>query len=186
MFQDSAGIPQVINDLVMQPLRAVLVAAINLGWLAVFDYAMALVALVLIPAEFALAWAFSAPLRRAFLDAREASALAITRIEETLASIKAVKAYGREDHEAAVYANDNWTALLMERKARMRLLVYHVASNFIRSVAYVAVVYIGACQVVGRHGGGFAATALSLGLFQGTLMAFGRMGADAHRLAMLW
>jgi hypothetical protein len=70
MFQDSAGIPQVINGLLMQPLRALPLAAANFAWLLIFNYAMALIALILIPAEFALAWIFSAPLRTAFLRAR--------------------------------------------------------------------------------------------------------------------
>src|SRR6516225_6532069 len=137
MFQDTAGIPQVINGLLIQPLRAVPVAAANFGWLVVFNYTMALIALALIPAEWALAWTFSAPLRCAFLRAREASALATTRIEETLASVKAVKAFCREDREAAVYADENWEALLAERKARMLLLIYRVLSNFMRGVAYL-------------------------------------------------
>jgi ATP-binding cassette subfamily B protein len=186
MFQDSAGIPQVINGLLIQPLRALPLAAANFGWLAVFNYAMALIALILIPAEFALAWTFSAPLRTAFLRAREASALATTRIEETLASIKAVKAFGREDHEAAVYSDENWAALLAERKARMLLLIYRVLSNFIRGLAYLAVIYIGARQVVSGHGGGLTGSAISLGLFQGTVIAFSRIAANSHELGMLW
>src|SRR6516225_8071647 len=36
MFQDSAGIPQVINGLLMRPLRALPLALANFGWLAVF------------------------------------------------------------------------------------------------------------------------------------------------------
>jgi len=186
MFQDSAGIPQVINSLLMQPLRALSLAAANFAWLVVFNYAMALIALILVPAEFVLAWIFSAPLRTAFLRAREASALATTRIEETLASIKAVKAFGRENHEVAVYADENWAALLAERQARMRLLVYRVLSNFMRGLAYLAVVYVGARQVVSGESGGIIGSAISLGLFQGTVVAFSRIGASSHELAMLW
>jgi ATP-binding cassette, subfamily B, bacterial len=186
MFEDSAGIPQVINGLLMQPLRALPVALASFGWLAIFNYAMALIALVLIPVEFVLAWTFSAPLRTAFLGAREASAQAITRIEETLAAVKAVKAFGREAYEAQVYADENWAALLAERKARMLLLSYRVLSNFIHGIAYLAVLYIGARQVVMGHGGGLAGSAISLGLFQGTVAAFNRIAANSHELAMLW
>jgi len=186
MFQDSAGIPQVIKGLLMRPLRVLPIAAANFGWLVIFNYAMALVALILIPAEFLLAWAFSAPLRVAFLRGREAAALATTRIEETFASIKAVKAFGREDHEAAVYADENWAALLAERKARMRLLVYRLISNFLRGLAYLAALYIGARQVVTGHAGGIAGSAISLGLFQGTLIGFNRIAGGSHELAMMW
>jgi ABC-type multidrug transport system fused ATPase/permease subunit len=186
MFQDSAGIPHVINGLVIRPLRLVPMAVVNLGWLAIFNYAMALIALILLPAEFALACAFGAPLRVAFLRAREASALATTRIEETLASIKAVKAFGREEDEAVLYASENWAALLAERKARTRWLIYRVLSNFLRGLAYLAVIYIGAGQVVTGRAGGIASSALSLGLFQATLIAFNRIGGGVHEIAMTW
>jgi ATP-binding cassette subfamily B protein len=186
MFQDSAGIPQVISGLLMHPLHALPMALANFGWLVVFNYAMSLVALMLIPLEFLLAWVFSAPLRSAFLRAREASALATTRIEETLASIKAVKAFGREDYETELYARENWAALLADRRARLLLLVYRSLSNFMRGLAYLAVVYIGARQVVSGHGGGLTGSAISLGLFQGTVIAFNRIAGSSHELAMIW
>ena len=74
MFQDSAGIPQVFNGLLIRPLHALPMAIANFGWLVVFNYAMSLVALILIPVEFLLGWAFSTSLRSAFLGARQASA----------------------------------------------------------------------------------------------------------------
>jgi len=186
MFQDSAGIPRVINGLVMRPLRILPIAVANFGWLLVFNYMMALIALILLPAELVLACAFSNPLRVAFRRARETSALAITRIEETLASISAVKGFGREDHEARVYANENWAALLAERKARIRLVIYHLLSNFLRGLAYLTAIYMGARQVVIGQAGGFAGVAISLGLFQGTVIAFNRVAGSTHELAMIW
>ncbi len=186
MFQDSAGIPQVINGLLIQPLHALPVAVANFIWLIIFNDAMALIAFILIPAEFVLAWIFSSPLRAAFLRAREATALATTRVEETLASIKAVKAFGREQHEAAAYAADNWAALLAERKARMRLVFYQLLSTLLRGLGYLAVVYIGARQLVTGHGGGLTGSAISLGLFQGTVLAFSRITGSSHGLARAW
>jgi ATP-binding cassette, subfamily B, bacterial len=186
MFQDSAGIPQVINGFLMQPFRVFPIAIANFAWLIVFNYTMALIALILIPAQAFLAWAFSAPLRIAFRSAREATALATTRIEETLASLKAVKAFGREDHESAAYADENWAALLAERKARIRLLIYRVLSNFLRGLGYLAVIYVGARQVVTGQPTGIASSAISLGLFQATVIAFNRIAGGSHALAMTW
>jgi ATP-binding cassette, subfamily B, bacterial len=186
MFQDSAGIPHVINGLLLQPLRLVPIAIANLGWLIIFNYTMALIALILLPAEFVLAWTFSASLRNAFLRARETSALATTRIEETLASIKAVKSFGRENYEAAVYADESWAALLAERTARMRWLTYCVLSNFLGGLAYLTVIYIGARQVVTSHAIGIASSALSLGLFQATVLSFSRIAGSAHELGTMW
>jgi ATP-binding cassette, subfamily B, bacterial len=186
MFQDSAGIPHVINGFLLRPLQALPVAAANLGWLLIFNYWMALIALLLIPADFVLAWSVSASLRAAFLRAREASAQATTRIEETLSSIKAVKAFGREKRESCVYANENWAALLAERRARMLLLSYRVVANFLRGLAYLAAVYIGARQVVLGYGGGISGSAISLGLFQGTVIAFNRIAGRSHEMTMIW
>lgn len=186
MFQDSAGIPQVISGLLMRPLQALPVAIANFAWLVSFNYAMSVVAVILIPVEFLMAWAFSASLRSAFLAAREASAAATTRIEETVASIKAVKAFATENNEAELYAGENWAALLAERKARLLLIIYRVLSNFLRGMAYLAVLYVGARQVVTGHGGGLAVSAISLGLFQGTVMAFNRIAGSSHELAMTW
>jgi ABC-type multidrug transport system fused ATPase/permease subunit len=68
----------------------------------------------------------------------------------------------------------------------MLLLVYRVLSNFIRGLGYLAVVYVGARQVVSGEGGGINGSAISLGLFQGTVVAFSRIGTSSHELAMLW
>ena len=68
----------------------------------------------------------------------------------------------------------------------MLLLVYRVLSNFMRGLGYLAVVYLGARQVVNGEGGGVTGSAISLGLFQGTVVAFSRIGASSHELAMLW
>ncbi|HEY6419086.1 MAG TPA: ABC transporter ATP-binding protein [Candidatus Binataceae bacterium] len=186
MFQDSAAIPQVIAGLVIQPLRFVPFLIANLVWLFIFDASIALIALALLPLNLLMAWAFSDPLRRAFVAEREASANATTRIEETLASIKTVKAFGTEASESAVYARDNWDAFRASRRARLMLAAYRVLSNTIRGFAYVAALYFGARQVL--HGGsaGLARAAVSLGLFQGELAVFGAMAARTRAVTDLW
>ncbi len=191
MFQDSAAIPQVINGLVVQPLQWLPAALAILIWLAASNYIVAAIALALIPAELGLAWAFGGPLRRAFLREREAAALATTTIEETLASITAVKAFSTEGAESARYARDNWAAFNAARRARMLMAVYRVLNNTIRAVAYVAVLYIGAGQVLTSQAlasqrGGAVRVLITLGLFQGLLAAFGYMSAGARHLTDLW
>ena len=81
------------------------------------------------PANFVLAWIYADSLRAAFIDEREATALATTRIEETLASIRTVKAFGTEAREAENYARDNWDAFLAGRRARLMLARYRVITN---------------------------------------------------------
>ena len=186
MFQDSAAIPQVINGLVVQPLQWLPVALAILIWLAASNYIIAAIALALIPAELGLAWAFGGPLRRAFVRERESAALATTTIEETLASITAVKAFSTEGAESVRYARDNWDAFNAARRARMLMAVYRVLNNTVRAVAYVAVLYIGADQVLASQRGGTVRVLITLGLFQGLLAAFGSMSAGARHLTDLW
>ncbi len=186
MFQDSAAIPQVINGLVIEPLRWLPAALAILIWLAASNYVIAAIALALVPAELGLAWAFAGPLRRGFLRERESAAIATTTIEETLASITAVKAFNTEGAESARYARDNWDAFTAARRARMLIAVYRVLNNSIRAVAYVAVLYIGTNQVLASQRGGAVRVLVTLGLFQGLLAAFGSMSAGARHLTDLW
>ncbi len=186
MFQDSAAIPHVINGLVIQPLHAVPLVLVNLLVLAAFDYHVAAIATLLIPSNLIVAVLFAKPLRRAFLAERVATAQATTRIEETLASIKAVKAFGREASESELYARDNWESFMAARRARMLFVVYRVIISTMRSLAYVGAIYFGALQVL--HGGvaGAVRAIFSLGVFQGALWIFAGMSARVRNLTHMW
>ncbi|HLX38414.1 MAG TPA: ABC transporter ATP-binding protein [Candidatus Binataceae bacterium] len=186
MFQDSAAIPHIINGLIIQPLNIVPVVLVNLVVLAAFDYRVAAIAAALIPAETIVAALFARPLREAFLAERVATAQATTRIEETLASIKAVKAFGREASEHALYATDNWASFVAARRARMMFVLYRVIVSTLRSLAYLGAVYFGAMQVL--HGGvtGALRAVFSLGVFQGALWVFGGASGRVRNLARMW
>ncbi len=164
MFQDSAAIPNVINGLIVQPLIFIPAAIGSILYLVWYDLRMAAIAALLIPANFILAWMYADSMRAAFIDEREATALATTRIEETLASIKTVKAFGTEALEAGNYARDNWHAFIAGRRARSMLARYRVMTNTVRGLAYAAALYVGAAEVMAggtaglSHAGGFART----------------------------
>ncbi len=186
MFQDSAAIPQVINGLIVQPVIFVPAAIGSLVYLIMYDSRIALIAALLLPANWIVAWWHSAPLRGGFVGEREAAALVTTRIEETLSSIKAVKAFGTEESEAEVYARENWRAFVAARRARMRLVRYRVALNTVRGTAYSVALYVGAMEVMAGGTAGVARAAVSLGLFRGTLALFGSVSERTRRLANLW
>jgi len=186
MFQDSPAIPHIINGLIIQPLHVVPVVLVNLAVLAAFDYHVAAIAALLIPAEVLVAAIFAKPLRQGFLAERVATAQATTRIEETLASIKAVKAFGREASERELYATDNWASFMAARRARMLFVLYRVIVSTLRSLAYVGAVYFGAIQVL--HGGvtGALRAVFSLGIFQGALWVFGGASARVRNMTQMW
>src|SRR5208282_3430531 len=58
MFQDSAAIPNVISGLIVQPLIFIPAAVGSILYLLWYDYPMALIAALLMPANFMLAWIF--------------------------------------------------------------------------------------------------------------------------------
>ena len=186
MFQDSAAIPGVINGLIVQPLIFVPAALGTLLYLLWYDYRMALIAALLMPANLILAWMFADSMRAGFIAERETTAQATTRIEETLASIRTVKAFGTEARETENYARDNWDAFLAGRRARLRLARYRVMTNTVRGLAYVAAMYVGATEVMAGGTAGLAHVAVSLGLFQGSLTLFEHVSARTRNLADLW
>ncbi len=186
MFQDSAAIPQVIDALIIEPLMLTPIVIAEIYWLVRFNPSMAWIAIVLIPAYLALAIVYSPGMRRAFISEREATAQATTRIEETLSSIKTVKAFGTEQSEGRIYARDNWAAFLAARGARMMLVRYRVASNTILALGELAALYIGARQVLLGGADGVFRIAVSLGTFQGTITVLKRCGKRMHDLAGHW
>jgi ABC-type multidrug transport system fused ATPase/permease subunit len=186
MFQDSAAIPQVIDSLVLRPLMAIPFVIVDLIWLATFNWKMAFVALLVIPAEFLLAIVYGDSLRGAFIGEREATAQATTRIEETLASIKTVKAFGTEESESGIYARDNWDAFIAARRARLMLVRYRVLNNTLWGVAYLAALYLGARQVLAGGVTGAIHAAVSLGTFQGTLGILSRVTRRITMLGESW
>ncbi|MGH7925947.1 MAG: ABC transporter ATP-binding protein [Candidatus Binatus sp.] len=186
MFQDSAAIPSVINGLIVQPLIFVPAAVGTLLYLLWYDYRLALIAALLIPANLILAWMFADSLRAAFISERETTAQATTRIEETLASIKTVKAFGTEAGEAENYARDNWTAFLAGRRARLMLARYRVMTNTVRGLAYVGAMYVGAAEVMAGGTAGLGRVVVSLGLFQGSLELVAHVSARTRNLTDLW
>ena len=186
MFQDSAALPQVINALILEPLMLAPIILAELYWLARFNSSMALIVVILIPAYLVLAVYYSPGLRRAFIGEREATAQATTRIEETLSSIKTVKAFGTEQSEGHLYARDNWAAFLAARTARLMLVRYRVTANTILALGELAALYIGARQVLVGSADGIFRVAVSLGTFQGTISVLKRCGKRIHDLAGHW
>ena len=186
MFQDSAAIPGVIDGLIVQPLIFFPAAIGSILYLLWFDTRMALIVVLLMPANFILAWIYADSLRKAFVAERETTAQATTRIEETLASIKTVKAFGTEGREAENYARENWNAFLAGRRARLMLARYRVITNTVRGLAYVAAMYVGATEVIAGGTAGLGHVAVSLGAFQATLWVVANVSKRTRNVTDQW
>jgi ABC-type multidrug transport system fused ATPase/permease subunit len=186
MFQDSAALPQLLRQLVFEPLRLLPFALFNLGVLAFYSPLIALVALAVLPADLALAWYYGGRLRRAFLRERAAMAQATARLEATLASIKAVKACGRECDEAERYARDNWQAFMAARGARLMLARYQVATHLVRGLAYIIVLAVAVRPVLSATAVGVLGSALTVGAFAGLLRVFHRVNRSLQHIMDQW
>jgi ABC-type multidrug transport system fused ATPase/permease subunit len=147
---------------------------------------MALIVALLMPANFVMAWLYADSLRAAFIDERETTARATTRIEETLASIKTVKAFGTEAREAKNYARENWDAFLAGRRARLMLARYRVMTNTVRGLAYVAALYLGATEAIAGGAPGLGRVVLSLGLFQAALWVVSNVSKRTRNITDQW
>ena len=130
---------------------------------------------------------FANSLRAAFIEEREATALATTRIEETLASIRTVKAFGTEAGEADHYARENWDAFLAgppsapDARALPRHDQYCSRSRLRRRDVRRRDGSDGR-----RHERVSAHVAVSLGLFQGSIALVSRVSARTRNITDQW
>ena len=186
MFQDSAAVWQVLDGLVIQPIRLLPIATGTLVFLLVMSYPMALIAFAIIPLNLLLAWSFASPMRRQFLRARLTSAIATTRMEETLTAIRAVKAFGGEEAEKLTYARENWESFVAARRARLLFAAYLVLTNSVRGLAYAGALYFGAREVLAGGRTALMHAGFSLGLFQASLSAFSAMSGRTRGLVDRW
>jgi ATP-binding cassette, subfamily B, bacterial len=147
---------------------------------------MALIAFAIVPLNLLLAWGFAGPMRRQFLRERQTSAIATTRIEETLAAIRAVKAFGGEEAEKLTYTRENWESFVAARRARLLLATYLVLTNTVRGLAYAGALYFGAREVLAGGRATLIHAGFSLGLFQASLSAFSAMSGRTRALVDLW
>ncbi|UCE84650.1 MAG: ABC transporter ATP-binding protein, partial [Deltaproteobacteria bacterium] len=96
MYQDSAMVTQLIDVLVLTPAQGIARFAFSLGVVAFFDPRAALLLALCWPLALVLGAYFSQRMRMGFRLAREANSALTSRIQETLAGIRVLKAYGAE------------------------------------------------------------------------------------------
>ncbi len=99
MYQDSAMVTQLIDVLVLVPVQTIGRFLFVLGTLAFFNPWLALAFGLVVPPLLGLGAWYSRRLRVGFRNAREKNAALTSRIQETLAGIKVIKAYGAERFE---------------------------------------------------------------------------------------
>ena len=127
LTQDSAMVTQLVDVLLLTPLSAIGTFLFAFAITAALDPRMALLlAAAWLPA-LALARAFSSPLRRDFRRARETNAALTAQIQEVVAGIRVLKAYGAEARAQTRFEAASRDAFDAAFRARNRFAIYAIA-----------------------------------------------------------
>jgi len=186
MYQDSAMVTQLIEVLFLAPLYTLARFAFSVAAMALFDPLLALLLVLLWPPCLALGFWFSQRLRRRFRRAREATSGLTSRIQETLAGIKVIKAYGAETLEQRRFEAASRQAFDAAFDARSLLATFLVSLFWVAGAAMAAGGAFAALRT--WRGDGIAVAALgftvwNLGLFN---YAKARFGDGAGQLRLLF
>jgi len=146
MYQDSAMVTQLIEVLVFVPLSTLGRFLFCLVVVSAFSPWMGVMLLGLFPPALLLGWWTSRRLRIRFRRAREANSDLTSRIQETLAGIQVIKAYGAESFEQQRFERDSRAAFDAAFDARGLLAAFVVMVFWITGMAVLAGAAFGALQ----------------------------------------
>ena len=137
LFQDSAMVTQVVQVLLLLPLFGIGRLVLSLALVAAVDPRLALVLLATWPPIVGLAMLVSPRLARGFRIARERASGLTASIEEELASLPVLKAYGAEPWALARFTADSAAAFRGAFAARGLLVAFDVAVFIVLGAALI-------------------------------------------------
>ncbi len=140
LYQDSAMVSDLIEALFLTPVMHFGRHAIAAAVIAVFDPLLALVYLLMWPPGLALGYWMSRRLRVGFRAAREANAALTARIQEIIAGIRVVKAYGVEPIEQASFETHSRAAFQAAFGVRFLVCIFSVLIFAVASAAILGAV----------------------------------------------
>ena len=193
LTQDSAMVTQLIDVMLLTPLSAIGTFLYAFAITAALDPRMALLLTAAWLPALALSRAFSAPLRRDFRRARETNAALTAQIQEVVAGIRVLKAYGAEARAQTRFETASRDAFDAAFSARNRFAIYAIALFAGVGLVLVAGAAWGAFQ--SREQASVFATRLfattgvatwSLGVFQFFKDRFGDGNNSVRRLFRTW
>jgi ABC-type multidrug transport system fused ATPase/permease subunit len=193
LYQDSAMVTDLIQTVVLAPLAQVLRFAASTALIALLDARLALLLLLVWPPSLYLAALLTPRLRRGFREARARNSALTSQIQETLAGIRVIKAYGAEAREQArfeVRSREAFAAAFGARSsfAALGVLAFGLVASAILVATGIAALRTqqGAPLFAQRLllAGGFSAW--NLGLFSFSKASFGASTQAIERLLVLW
>jgi len=184
MYQDSAMVTELIRLLFITPVQTASGFLFGLVVVGLYDPWLALLLVCLWPPLLVLGRRFSRPLRVGFRTARERNSALTARIQETLAGVRVLKAYGAEAGAQARFEAESREAFAAAFAARSRFATYQVSLFWCAGVVLIAGAAVGAL----RTRGAAETFALVLGFHVWTLGLWNyfklRLGAGAGHAQM--
>jgi ABC-type multidrug transport system fused ATPase/permease subunit len=190
-LQDSAMATQLVELLLLVPVATFARFVFALALCALFSWQLAALLALLTPLAFALGAFFTPRLRTRFRSAREAQSALTARVQETLAGIRVLKAYGAEPFEQARFEQASREAFAAAYAARSLFVKYSVtlfwtcALGLVASGAWLALATARGAPIPGLDAIGLGT--LGLGVF--TLATYNyaklRFGDGASSLRQL-
>ncbi len=182
IYQDSAQVTAVIEVLFLRPLQFGVTFAFGFAFMVLMSPLIAIGMLLLwLPAVW-LGRRFSPGLRLLFRSAREANSHLTSRIQETLAGMRVIKAYGAETLEQRRFESASRAAFDAAFAARMRLALFGVVAFTLMGTALLVaqgrVAWLARAQAPLFASGFLGFTIFNLGLFTAARARIGS-GTDA-------
>ena len=183
LYQDSSVVTQLIDVVFLAPVMQAVRFFFSLGVVSLFDPGLALVLLFVWPPVLLIAARWSSRMRVRFRAARESNSRLTSRIQETLAGIRVIKAYGAERREQALFVEDSRSAFAQAFRARSLFASFSVAIFWVLgsgAIVAIALATLNARNAVPLSAAALGFTAWNLGLYNAFKMQFGN-GSDSIR-----
>lgn len=189
MVQDSAMVTQLVDVLLLTPVQTATRYLFSLTVVAAFAPDLALALAAVWPPLAGLGFLLSRRLRRGFRLARETNSALTARIQEILAGIRVIKAYGAESFEQQRFEEASRAAFDAAFRARGLLAGFVVAVFWIVATALVVGGAVAAFHTHAAHEVALTVlgfTAWNLGLFNYAKTRFGDGATQARHLMRTW
>ena len=161
VFQDSAMVTAVVDNVVVQPIIALLTLMLQLAIAVLFSPWFAFLLCVASAIVISLTIWYTPRLRTWSQAARRSNAALFTRVQETFQSVQAIKAYQFESTNLARFEQESVLALDNAFGLRRDFATVKVVASFLLAITLFATDYI-ATQFVLREGMVFGASLLVL------------------------
>ena len=142
VFQDSAMVTAVVDNVVVQPIIALLTLALQLTIASLFSPWFTFLLCVASATILAMTVWYTPRLRVWSQAARRSNAVLFTRVQETFQSIQAIKAYGFEDTNLTRFESESRIALDNAFALRRDFAVIKVATSFLLALTLFVTDYI--------------------------------------------